>query len=165
MFQFLLRASAMVVILSALQFLVSNLEAQEGGSIGATVEQSVAELLERNEDFDAFGWPAKGRFTIAPEALDSYVEFNRYMWDKYRISWFYKPTVMGQFSGRPTDNATASFQHNILLYARMFENDGFGTVAALFNALQVRQLTGHDRCRFHHGARSNLRHLRFGLRL
>lgn len=115
--------------------------AQAAGATGATVEQSVQELERRNEEFDTFGWPAKGRFNVAPDALQTYVDFNRYMWNEHGISWFYKPTLMGQFSGRPANNSTANFQHNILLYWRMHQDDAFGSFGFVFSALQVWQLT------------------------
>jgi len=99
------------------------------------------ELLDRQQNFDTFGWPAHGHFNPFPDALQSYVDLNRTLWDNYGFSYFYKPTLMKQFSGRPNHNKTASFQHNILLYWRMAENDQIGTAALVLSKLQVRQLT------------------------
>ena len=131
-------------VLASLSFffsIVNFSSAQNISSPGPSTEQSLDELLDRQENFDSFGWPAKGRFNPFPDALQSYVDLNRTLWDDYGFAYFYKPTLMKQFSGRPNHNKTASFQHNILSYWRMAENDEIGKAALVFNMLQVRQIT------------------------
>ncbi|MEP1934236.1 MAG: carbohydrate porin [Hoeflea sp.] len=114
---------------------------QSTNSPGATTEQSLEDLIERNEEFDTFGWPAKGRFNPFPEVLNRYEKLNRDLWNKYGFSFFLKPTVIAQASSRPDRNWTANYQHNILLYWRMLQNETLGTASIVANGLQIRQLT------------------------
>ena len=64
-------------------------QTQNATSIGPTVEQSVGELIERNEEFDSFGWPAAGRINPLPDVVDSYVQFNRELWN-YGIGYWFR---------------------------------------------------------------------------
>lgn len=119
----------------------SSAYAQSRALAGPTTEQSLEDLIERNEEFDTFGWPAKGRFNPFPQALSRYKKLNRDLWNNLGFGFFFKPTIMGQASSRPNRNWTANYQHNILLYWRMFQSETAGTASIVANGLQVRQLT------------------------
>jgi hypothetical protein len=122
--------------------------AQNATSSGPSVEQSVEELLTRQEEFDSFGWPAEGRFNPFPATLEKYISLNQRLWNDFGFSYFYKPTLMTQASGRPNNNLTTNFQHNILAYWRMVENDEIGTLALVGSVLQVRQISSTNGIQF-----------------
>jgi len=118
----------------------TNASAQ-GASTGASSEQSLRVLEKRIAEWDSFGWPKKGRFTVSQRALDSYVEFNKRLWNDYGITYMFAPTLMGQWGTHPGRNFTANYQHNILIFWRVFEESVIGSGSFVFNALQIRQLT------------------------
>ena len=126
----------------------SSALAQNATSSGPSVEQSVEELLTRQEEFDSFGWPAEGRFNPFPATLEKYISLNQRLWNDFGFSYFYKPTLMTQASGRPNNNLTTNFQHNILAYWRMAENDEIGTMALVGSVLQVRQISSTNGIQF-----------------
>ncbi|MEE9359574.1 MAG: hypothetical protein V3U85_03720, partial [Hyphomicrobium sp.] len=63
---------------------------------GPTTDQLFDEAVGKADEFDAFGWPARGRFTLTPRLNKEYVEFNRRLWNKYGITYLFAPTVMMQ---------------------------------------------------------------------
>ena len=94
---------------------VEQAEAQtstgQAANSGPSTDQVFNEALEKTDEFEAFGWPPKGRFTISPEFTNDYVEFNRRLWNNYGILYVLAPTVMMQkgAEGRtspPTNNTT-----------------------------------------------------------
>ena len=56
--------------------LPGDLFAQVGGG-GPSTEQLLDELETRNAEFDSFGWPARGRYTVSPRFLEKYKGFNK----------------------------------------------------------------------------------------
>lgn len=131
----------LLVSIVALGAAVHPAYGQSAAASGPTTEQSVDELIERNEEFDTFGWPAKGRFNPFPEAVSQYIKFNRDLWNNFGITYFFKPTVITQASTRSDKNWTANYQHNALMYWRMLESEKLGTASIVANGLQIRQLT------------------------
>ncbi len=121
--------------------ILPHVAAAQNRSGGATTEQSLQSLKDRIAEWDSFGWPPRGRFTLSQEALDHYVAFNKRLWNKHGITYMIAPTVMAQFGTQNKKNATANYQHNLLFYWRLFENKSIGKGQFVFNALQVRQLT------------------------
>lgn len=139
----LLKTFSMGVSIAVAATLLSqhSVLAQNRSLAGPSVDQLVEDIQERTE-FDAFGWPARGHFTPHPEALDQYVQFNRRIWEKYRFSWQFNPTLMAQFGtqGGPSD-FTASYQHNATIFWQPFVDTHIGTTSFVASAIQVRQLT------------------------
>lgn len=111
-----------------------------GSLSGPSTAQLVEELQEKTSSFESFGWPARGYFTPAPEALESYVAINKRMWEEHRFAWLFAPTIMTQFGTQAgPNNVTANYQHNAILYGEPFENTHFGTTSFVAHVLQVRQ--------------------------
>ncbi len=53
---------------------------------GPSAGQIFDEAKEKVDVFEAAGWPPKGRFTLSPERTETYVEFNKRLWNAERLA-------------------------------------------------------------------------------
>ena len=109
---------------------------------GPTNDQLFDEAVGKADEFDAFGWPARGRFTLSPRLRDAYVDFNRRLWNKYGITYLYAPTVMMQKGSQGgNQDFTANEQYNGIFVWRLLNKTRIGTGYFAFSNLHVGQLT------------------------
>ncbi len=125
---------------------VEQAEAQtstgQAANSGPSTDQVFNEALEKTDEFEAFGWPPKGRFTISPEFTNDYVEFNRRLWNNYGILYVLAPTVMMQKGSQGGgQDFTSNEQYNGLFAWRLLNQTRIGTGYFIFNNLHVSQLT------------------------
>ena len=109
---------------------------------GPTTDQLFDEAVGKVDEFDAAGWPARGRFTLTPQLTDAYVEFNRRLWNKHGIAYLFAPTIMMQRGSQGgNQNFTANEQYNGIFVWRLLNETRIGTGYFVFSNLHLRQLT------------------------
>ena len=109
---------------------------------GPSLDQLFDEAIDKADEFDAFGWPARGRFTLTPQIMDAYVEFNKRLWNKYGIAYLFAPTIMMQRGSQGgSQNFTANEQYNGIFVWRLLNETRIGTGYFVFSNLHLRQLT------------------------
>lgn len=109
---------------------------------GPSAEQVFNEARGKAEEFDALGWPPRGRFTVAPRFADALVDLNRRLWTNYSMFYLFAPTVMMQVGTQGGgNNFTASEQYQAAFGWRVLNKTRIGTAYFFFNNLHVTQLT------------------------
>lgn len=130
----------------ALLILFSSLPVEQALANGPTTEQYLEDVMERVDDeldeFDAFGWPLRGRFPKLSKPAQSYVDFNRRLWNKRGMTYGFTPTLMMQKGTQGGNHDfTANEQINGLFAWRILNKTRVGTGLFVFNFLHVGQLS------------------------
>jgi hypothetical protein len=125
---------------------IERAKAQSNRSVATTSGPSADQVFERArrkvDEFDAAGWPPRGRFTLSPRFTKAYVDFNKRLWNDYGIIYQYAPTAMMQKGSQGGgQDFTASEQYQGLFAWRLLNKTGIGTGYFVFNNLHVGQLT------------------------
>lgn len=108
---------------------------------GPTTEQLFDQAIEKADEFDAIGWPPRGRFTPFPKFTQAYVEFNRRLWNKHGITYLFAPTLMMQKGTQGgSQDFTASEQYQGLVAWRALNKTRIGTGYFIANNLHTSQL-------------------------
>lgn len=115
---------------------------QTSANSGPSTEQLFNQAIDKADEFEAAGWPPRGRFTISPERTEAYVEFNRRLWVNYGIAYLFAPTIMMQKGSQGGgQDFTANEQYQGLFAWRLLDKTRIGTGYFIFNNLHVSQLT------------------------
>ena len=121
-----------------------NVQAVAGANSGPTTDQLFDQTIGRVEEadeFDAAGWPARGRFTPFPALTQAYVDFNRRLWNKHNIAYMFAPTLMSQWGSQGgNQDYTASEQYQGMFVWRALNETRIGTGYFVINNLHVSQL-------------------------
>jgi hypothetical protein len=118
-----------------------NVQAVAGANSGPTTDQLFDQTIGKADEFDAAGWPARGRFTPFPALTQAYVDFNRRLWNKHGIAYMFAPTLMSQWGSQGgNQDYTASEQYQGLLVWRALNETRIGTGYFVINNLHVSQL-------------------------
>jgi hypothetical protein len=139
--------SVLVVVLLLASGAIEHANAQSNAAAasaqgGPTTDQLFDEAVGKADEFDAFGWPARGRFTLTPRLNKEYIEFNRRLWNKYGITYLFAPTVMMQKGSQGgSQDFTANEQYNGIFVWRLLNKTRIGTGYFVFSNLHLSQLT------------------------
>jgi hypothetical protein len=130
-----------LIAYSPQQVHAQNAAAQAANS-GPSTQQLFDQAIDKTEEFDSAGWPAKGRTTFSQKFTDDLVELNRMLWVKHNLFYLFVPTLMIQQGTQGGDkDFTANAQYQGLFGWRAYKDTPLGTGYFIFNNIQVTQLT------------------------
>jgi hypothetical protein len=138
--------TALAVLLVLSGGAIERAKAQSNRSVstnsGPSVDQLFDEARQKGDEFDAAGWPPRGRFTLSPRFTKAYVDFNKRLWNDYGIFYQYTPTVMMQKGSQGGgQDFTANEQYSSIFGWRLLNKTRIGTGYFVFSNLHVGQLT------------------------
>ena len=115
--------------------------AQGGPSLDQLFDEAI-DKVDTADEFDALGWPPRGRFTLSQPLVDAYIEFNRSLWVKHGIVYLFTPTIMMQKGSQGgSQDFTANEQYQTLFAWRLLNKTRIGTGYFVFSNQHLSQLT------------------------
>ncbi len=115
--------------------------AQGGPSLDQLFDAAI-DKVDAADEFDALGWPPRGRFTLSQPLVDAYIEFNKDLWVKHGIVYLFTPTIMMQKGSQGgSQDFTANEQYQTLFAWRLLNKTRIGTGYFVFSNQHLSQLT------------------------
>ncbi|MGI9570080.1 MAG: carbohydrate porin [Desulfobulbia bacterium] len=124
------------------QSTAANQASISSGPSSRVIFDEAIDKTDAEAEFDATGWPPKGRFTVSPRATQAYVDFNKRLWTDFGMVYVLAPTAMlqkGTQGGK--QDYTANGQYQGLFAWRLLNKTRIGTGYFVANNLKVKQWT------------------------